>query len=250
MTWDIETSCGHEVRKIRDRVVPYLMGTILDFGCGDEKICHQAIGIDLHGKAADLKLDLSEPEGYKFFGDCSADVVFSSHFLEDLYDYKGAVLEFFRIAKFGGHIILYLPHKDHYPHVGEEGANVNHKHDFCPEEILSALSSVYFEVCQNEVRTDGNEYSFLLVLKKLSVPARFIERRPSAKNGKTAVVVRYGGFGDLVMVSPVFRLLKEAGYRTIANCTPHSKFVFDHNPNVDEFLIQGKGVVPSSQLKE
>ena len=40
--WTIENSKGYEARKVKNRITEYLHGTILDFGCGNEKICNKA----------------------------------------------------------------------------------------------------------------------------------------------------------------------------------------------------------------
>ena len=103
--WSDATSCGYEVRKCRNRVVQYLHGTVLDIGCGDEKIIPQAIGVDLDPKA-DLRVDLSRPDALSLFNNDSVDVIFSSHFLEHIIDYEGALRQFWRILKPNGMLIL------------------------------------------------------------------------------------------------------------------------------------------------
>ena len=65
--WTPETSCGNEAAKCRGRVVSFLVGRGLDIGCGDEKVVPAAIGVDIAGKAADIRLDLSEPNALRMF---------------------------------------------------------------------------------------------------------------------------------------------------------------------------------------
>ena len=244
MVWSLETSRGYEVRKVRDRISPYLDGYILDVGCGDEKVCPGAIGVDNEGKVANIRMDLSDPKAFRLFGDGSMDVVFSSHFLEHVYDFKSTLREFWRMIKPDGALILYLPHKDLYPRMGENGANPDHKHDFEPEDILSAMreTSKLFTVERNEIRQDGDEYSFELILRK----GEMIET-PKTRE-KPVIVVRYGAFGDMVISAPVYRLLKEAGHYVIANCSDESAFVLDGNPYIDEVILQGRTTIPLTQL--
>jgi len=249
--WSPEKSQGYEVRKVRDRVASYLRGVILDVGCGPEKVCVEAIGIDYMSKAANIQCDLTHPESLRLFGSNSADVVFSSHFLEDCIDYVGMLHEFFRICKPGGHIILYLPHKDLYPNVGQEGANQNHKHDFIPSDIIDAMPGVFL-VKRSVVHDENDEYSFELIVEKVSdlAPMRLPYSIKEYGRANTVVVVRYGGFGDMVIAAPIFKRLKEQGKYVIANVSADSKFVLDGNPYIDEFLIQSRYTIPSTQLKE
>lgn len=251
MTWSMETSNGYEVRKVRDRIAEYLHGVILDVGCGPEKVCKEAIGLDYLSEAANIQCDLTHPESMRFFNDNVADVVFSSHFLEDISDYKGMLKQFMRIVKPGGHVILYLPHKDLYPNVGQPGANRNHKHDFLPEDIINALPGAFI-VKRNETRAEGDEYSFELIIEKISdLDAGQIEHKPKEYDKEnTVVVVRYGGFGDMAIVAPIYRKLKEQGKYVIANCNTESMIVLDGNPYVDEFMLQSRYAIPTTQLGE
>lgn len=243
MTWTPEKSCGYEVRKVRERIVPYLTGVILDVGCGPEKVCAEAIGLDWKSPAANIQMDISNPESMRLFADQSADVVFSSHFLEDIHDYRGMLQEFWRILKVDGVLILYLPHKDLYPNVGQPGANPWHKHDFAPDDILTCLPGF---VERNEIRSDNDEYSFELIIRKTEgeVPAKHYDK------SNTVVVARYGGFGDMVIAAPLFRLLKNLGKYVVANCSADSAFVLEGNPYIDEIMIQSRYVIPTTQLGE
>lgn len=64
---------------------------------------------------------------------------------------------------------------------------------------------------------------------------------------KTACVVRYGAFGDMVIMSPVLRLLKEDGYEVTVNCHKKSEVMIRHNPNVDKVMIHDESI-PNNQL--
>lgn len=243
MVWTNETSNGHEVRKCRDRVVPYLHGVILDLGCGDEKIIPQAIGVDLHDKA-DLRIDLSAPNALNLFNSNSVDIVFSSHFLEDCIDYKNVLKEMWRVIKPHGKLILYLPHKDLYPNIGQDGANINHKHDFRPDDILEALQEESFKVIRNETYDQLDEYSFELILEKIEtnhIPVQFGKQ-------EKALVIRYGAYGDMIITTPIYRILKEEGYHVTVNTIPDSMCVLENNPNIDDFVLQQRYAVPSDLL--
>lgn len=59
---------------------------------------------------------------------------------------------------------------------------------------------------------------------------------------KKALVIRYGAFGDNVICSQVFRLLKEDGYHVVANISKRGKPVLDNNPHIDEFMIHDESI--------
>lgn len=251
--WSLETSKGFEVRKCRERIVEYLHGTVLDFGCGNEKVCFNAVGIDFDSDKAELKLDLSNIKSYRFFGNDIADVVFSSHFLEDIIDYKSVIKEWWRILKPEGHLILYLPHKDFYPNIGQPGANTRHKHDFIPSDIIEAIHECGSnKIVSCETYSDADEYSFLIVAQKLDIPVQ-LNLNTIVKGEypeKTVCIVKYGGYGDGLYATPLYRLYKEMGYYVVANIQPDNIPIIENNPFIDEYHIQNKYVIPMTKLGE
>lgn len=65
---------------------------------------------------------------------------------------------------------------------------------------------------------------------------------------KKALVTRLGAYGDLVMASPLFRLLKEDGFYTVANVNPRGAKVLENNPYVDEVMLHVDDSVPNEEL--
>jgi ADP-heptose:LPS heptosyltransferase len=53
---------------------------------------------------------------------------------------------------------------------------------------------------------------------------------------KKALVIRCGAFGDMIIVSPVFRALKELGYKTYVYTGDRGLTVLRNNPYIDEFI--------------
>lgn len=166
---------GGEVSKCRDRLAQYCVGDGLDVGCGgretdirfyeENKITPTAIGIDLsrtnlQGKADDL---------YWFTDECM-DYVFSSHLLEHLRYPWNALDEWFRVLKPGGFLVMYLPLLGHYPDVGKDGANRDHKFNLNPTIVLEWLAKkkLKFSLLRIEAMTGGDEYSFDFVVQKLN----------------------------------------------------------------------------------
>jgi len=53
---------------------------------------------------------------------------------------------------------------------------------------------------------------------------------------KKALVIRTGAYGDMIILSPLFRALKREGYKTYLNCGKRGLEVLKNNPYIDEFI--------------
>jgi len=170
-----------ESAKIREKISKYLVGKVVDIGCGDDLICSSAFGIDgrvfPHVKKVTSSLydlDNQLPELLEAFDCC-----FSSHVLEHLPDHFRAILEWSKFVKKGGYFILYLPDGNHYPNK----QNPEHFHDtkhedflfwfrrtFCGEALNFTGHSYflpYYEIVEDGLDIGDDRYSFYLVAKKL-----------------------------------------------------------------------------------
>jgi predicted SAM-dependent methyltransferase len=131
-----------EAAKCKNRIMSYLIGkNVVDIGVDDDKICKWAIGIDLYRVTDDVNL-VGDATNLYWFKDNSIDVVFSSHTLEDIQNTERTLIEWLRIVKRGGYLILYIPHKNFYPNIGQPYANAGHKHDFLPEDIIKIMNGI------------------------------------------------------------------------------------------------------------
>jgi len=253
--WTKDGPQGHESTKIASIAIPYVQGKCLDIGCGTEKIWPPLIGVDNlkdYGGQRPPAVDVvSDGEKLPFFADKSMDGVFSSHFLEHVVDYKSCLQEWWRVIKPGGYLTLYLPHKELYPNIGQEGGNPDHKHDFMPDDILKTMKEVgSWELLENEKRDKGNEYSFFMVFRKKEGKNvhkfKVWERNPEGK--KRAFICRFGAIGDQIQASSIIPALKKQGYYITYNTTPKGYEILKHNPHIDEFFIQEENFVPNVQL--
>lgn len=264
MTWNISDPQGGECNKIKYLIVPYTRGVGLDLGCGPRKAFPHFIGVDsckdteLFGVQIRPDVKVETCERLDEFESASCDFVFSSHLLEHIEDYRAALAEWWKVIKVGGHLVLYLPHRDLYPNVGTYGANPDHKHDFEPADITVAMAEVArasrqgWDLVEKEVRSGGREYSFLLVLKKRDDAEchveTFMQRMVERQQQKRACVVRYGGFGDMLQAANVLPALKREGFHVTVMTTPKGQDIIKHDPNVDEFFIQDDNQVPNQEL--
>lgn len=249
--WKSDDPEGCESKKIVWEVVPYLRGQGLDLGAGVFKILPHVISVDngnhaVFGHAIKPDVFVESAENLSMFSSNSMDFVFSSHLLEHIQDYEAALAEWWRVVKQGGHLVLYLPHKDFYPNIGQPGANPTHVHDFLPMDIINAMPSGW-ELVKKQDRNEGQEYSMLLVFRKIH-GKKNVESWDKPKAEKTALVCRFGAYGDLMQASSVFAGLKDQGYHvTLIASNPGLEVVL-HDPNIDEFMVLDKDQVPNADL--
>jgi len=257
MVWDIDQPYKSESKKIVWDVAPYLKGRGLDIGAGEFKVLPHAISVDnMHhaqfGFSMRPDVTVKTAEDLGIFASQSLDFVYSSHLLEHMADPEKVLREWWRVVKPKGCMVLYLPHEDFYPKVGEKGANPDHKHNLNEEKIRQWMIGIGFwdlELC--EKRDQDDEYSFLMVFRKLERGSRR-EKYPDSyldpKPGKTACVVRYGAFGDLMMASSVWAGLKKQGYHVTVFASPPGSDVITEDPNIDKLVLFDVDQVPNANL--
>lgn len=255
MVWRRDDPEGNEAAKIRWELVPYTKGFGYDLGCGAFKAFPHFVGVDngadeqLFGMRVTPDLRLPTCEKLPQLASHSADFIFSSHLLEHVPDYKAALKDWWRIVKIGGHLCLYLPHKQFYPNIGTEGANPDHKHDFLPADIVKAMYEMSdgWDLVENQERNEGTEYSFFQVYRKLG---QKVHRKSceAPKPEKTCAVVRYGAFGDLLMAASIFPQLKEQGYHITLYTVERGYEVVKHDPHIDKVVLQDHNQVPNAAL--
>jgi ADP-heptose:LPS heptosyltransferase/predicted SAM-dependent methyltransferase len=249
MTWTIDGPQGNEASKCKWDLVPYTKGRGLDLGCGQFKAFEHFIGVDNGHHWGNIGVDVMVKtcEDLDIFASNSMDFVFSSHLLEHIVDTAGALQEWWRVIKDGGYLILYLPHKEYYPNVGEEGANPDHKHDFVPDDIIRHMKKLGgWDLVENAERNGGIEYSFFQVYQKGGQGRRYSYQ--NHKPEKTCAVIRYGAFGDAIQTASIFPQLKQQGYHVTFYTTDIGESVARHDPNIDAFMVQGKDQIPNVQL--
>ncbi len=235
-------------------LVPYTRGFGYDLGCGPHKAFPHFIGVDSGADTRMFGIQMSPDlrmscERLDKFASNSADFIFSSHLLEHIVDFKAALREWWRVVKVGGHLCLYLPHKDFYPNIGTEGANPDHKHDFLPDDIIEAMNGAAdgWDLVENQERNGGQEYSFLQVYRKLGHKTRLHSwKKPRPE--KTCAVVRYGAFGDLIMTSSVLAAIKREGYHVTLFSSTKGSEVIKNDPNIDVLVMQDVDQVPNAAL--
>lgn len=258
MTWNKNDPQGNESRKVVWEVAPFLKGRGIDLGAGDFKILPHAMSVDnchhnTFGYNIRPDIFVQTAADLSLFASQSLDFVYSSHLLEHMEDPAAALKEWYRLVKPGGYLILYLPHEDYYPKVGEDGANPDHKCNLNNQKVIDWMKELpAWDLVENQTRGEDKEYSFLQIYKKLvktpGVKHQFSwEINPSKPQ---AMVVRFGAFGDLLQASSVFAGLKDQGYDVTLMCSPPGMDVVTNDPNIDHFMILDRDQVPNGNLME
>lgn len=150
----------------------YCRGDGIDIGHGGDILLPEMRGWDFEDGDAEVM------EGVP---DAAYDFVYSSHNLEHLYDVERALLNWWRILKPGGFLILFLPHRDLFEKRRTLPSRVHdHRHYFMPSEddppdtigvvplisrLLPDAELVYCVTC-DEVNDIGQEYSIEAVVRK------------------------------------------------------------------------------------
>jgi SAM-dependent methyltransferase len=168
-------------RRIREGFFEkYCKGKGLDIGYGGDLLVPDADGWDFeHGDAQFLNS----------IKDNTYDFVYSSHTLEHIDDAGEALVNWYRVVKPGGFLILYIPHRDLYEKKEKLPSrfNQNHKRFFLPvqeylpdtigiipfiQRTLSGYEIVYCKECNeghtiqdSEIHSNG-EYSIEVIIKK------------------------------------------------------------------------------------
>ena len=170
-----------EALKIKEKIQQYLVGEVMDIGCGDTPITEDAYGVDgrvfpcvkfYTDNLYDLPVQIKHRVG-KF------DCVFSSHVLEHLPDSYRCVNEWSEFVRPGGYFILYLPEGGAY----DNFSNPEHFHDtryqqfvfwfkraFCGEALNfkgKPYASPKFILVESGLDVGDDRYSFYLVGKKI-----------------------------------------------------------------------------------
>lgn len=132
-------------------------GTVLDLGCGGKKIDPRALGVDIrkngqvgvgynieHPSVCDVE---AEATSLPMFEDHSVDGILAKHLLEHIEDVVGAMLEWRRVLKNGGRLVIVCPDPRYCEAIS---CDPSHLHAFTPKAIESLLDVCGFYVDRSE----------------------------------------------------------------------------------------------------
>ena len=221
-----------ETDTCRERLAPYCKGAGIDIGFGGYAIEPSAVCLDRSESNANRKNPyasathlIGDPAFLSWFKDSTLDYVYSSHCLADFYDTKKVLLEWLRVIKPGGFLVLFLPDEQVYRSVTpEEVRNKGHQHEhFSLEFVKTALNELGYteaNIIHQLWPVPNNLYSFDLVVQKpvlvpsgaaptdeISLPEPPSVPKPMRKlnvaSFENRKIVQLGRYGDLINILPI-----------------------------------------------
>lgn len=258
MTWKATDPQGNESGKIAWEIVRWTRGRGLDIGAGMHRTFAHFITVDNNVDAQLFGHPMPRPDIYvqdakhlPMIADQCMDFVFSSHLLEHVpqEDVVKTLKEWLRVLTTTGYLVLYLPDAEEYPKVGEPGANPDHKWDVTYVKLVELMKKTGFawDLVDFQRRNGGQEYSLYFVFQRQAKGQTFTYST-RVKPEKTAAVVRYGAYGDLIQCSSICAALKAEGYHVTLYTSNPGYEVIAHDPNIDDFYLQDKDQVPNQAL--
>jgi ubiquinone/menaquinone biosynthesis C-methylase UbiE len=175
----IPVSYPSETSKVRHLVINYCVGRGCDIGFGGDKIKKvDCLGIDYAQPYANTgkdKVDIACDVMNESIpvDDSTFNYVYSSHLIEDFKDTRKALIEFIRILKSGGNLILVFPDQNKYELFCEETGqplNTHHIHKEMGNEYmlqqLSNISGIQFQkIFISNCEIDYNVIQVLKIIK-------------------------------------------------------------------------------------
>jgi predicted SAM-dependent methyltransferase len=139
-----------ETSKCRARLAKFCTGYGVDLGFGGDPISGHAIRVD-HAKpyaeTGDYSVQLGgDAQNLNWFRDEVLDFVYSSHLLEDFEKIETVLVEWLRVLKPGGNLVIFCPDEKLYrAHCQRTGQRYNehHKHDdFSMRKVKNILEGI------------------------------------------------------------------------------------------------------------
>lgn len=103
--------------------------------------------------------------------DDSLDVLYSSHFIEDVVDWVPVLREWTRVLKHGGTLIICLPDKHRWNYAVQhlkQPPNCAHRHESFPGELSGYAKMFGWDVVEDRLtECHPNDYNIIFVAKKI-----------------------------------------------------------------------------------
>lgn len=167
-------SNASETSKCRTRLAPYCQGYGVDLGFGGDAITAHAIRVDLptpYTHVGDASVQLGgDTTRLHWFRDEVLDFVYSSHLLEDFVDTRAVLIEWLRVLKTGGRLIIFCPDEQRFrAHCARTGQpyNPHHKHAHFSLEFVKGLLADIGQTTVLYEQDNVDVYSWDLVVEKL-----------------------------------------------------------------------------------
>lgn len=172
-------ACTSETAKYRHLTAPYCSGAGVDIASQGVPVVPWAIQFDLpeneflhysSGHPPASPIPLRGHADRLPFVDNSLDFVYSSHYIEDVYDWNPLLNEWIRVLKPGGNLIILLPDKKLWNEAIAKGQppNCAHRHESYAGELTYWLTPKGMDIVKDELTSlFAGDYNILCVSTKL-----------------------------------------------------------------------------------
>lgn len=169
-----------ETSKYRKFTTKYCQGNGVDIGSGGDPVVPHAIQVELpkeeyakyrsgdvhgspiqwHGNATDLP-----------FKERTLDFVYSSHLLEDFEKWRPVLIEWTRVLKRGGYIIILVPDKEKWNYAVQhlkQPVNCAHKHESYVGELSGYAKFLGWKVIEDRLTAlTPHDYTILFIGQRI-----------------------------------------------------------------------------------
>lgn len=167
-----------ETEKYRHLTVHYCDGIGLDIGSQGNPVVPWAMQVDLPHDEFGKYCGISLPESVQLpvgdmnlpFRDGVLDFVYSSHLLEDFLDWEPHLLEWTRVLKRGGKLVILIPDKARWCEAVKSGQppNCAHKHEGGVGELSTYAPRLGLQVLEDRLTNlTPTDYSIIFAASKL-----------------------------------------------------------------------------------
>ena len=155
-----------ETAKYRKLTIEHCVGSGLDLGSGGEPICDSA-----------LQIDQRPLPGIHLVCDCQQlpfqtetfDYVYASHIIEDFVEWRDVLIEWVRVLKVGGKIIILVPDHKLFRLAVSQGQPDNdaHKHESYLGELSSYADELNLDAVEKMTDLHDGDYTIMFVGVKI-----------------------------------------------------------------------------------
>jgi predicted SAM-dependent methyltransferase len=163
-----------ETSKCRERLAPFCIGYGVDLGFGGDPITEAAIRVDRpepysHTGCYQVQLG-GDAAKLRWFKDGVLDYVYSSHLLEDFDETSTILIEWLRVLRPGGRLVIFCPDEQIYrQHCRKTGQPYNFQHKV-PDFSLAKVKKILGDIGGTKILHENpliDDYSWELVAQKL-----------------------------------------------------------------------------------
>jgi len=166
-----------ETAKHRDQVVQFCKGNGVDLGSSGDPVVPWAIQVDLPSDEyarynvtrAEAAIHWRGSAEALPFKDQALDFIHSAHLIEDFVNWWPLLVEWNRVLKPGGHLIVSVPDKGRFRAAVArgQGDNLSHRHESFVGEMEQHMKQLgYVTIFERFVNDSPHEYSIIYVGSK------------------------------------------------------------------------------------